>query len=206
MGFVRARNASDSRTTVWTPQNTPVIRLKRFRTGSHYISEQQCSGWQSPQVTRRTKMRHRTTHLNMGLALFLASFANQGLAQIQVAGSGWQAVSTTAPAVAIDNNGTKYIAWNLAGSNQILVATSPANTNTWTLLGSSEGGAGWWAARTGPRGPTPLRRWPLIPNLTKYGWRIRDNPPRQTGSCLPGGLERIGGSRKLWSLLQGTSR
>jgi hypothetical protein len=87
-------------------------------------------------------MQHRIASVSMGLALFLAGFVCRGLAQTQVAGSGWQATSTTAPAVAIDNSGTKYIAWNEAGSTQILVATSPAGSNSWTLLGSSEGGPG----------------------------------------------------------------
>ena len=87
-------------------------------------------------------MRQSIGHLSIGLALFLASFANQGMAANQVKGTGWKAMSATAPAVAIDQNGTKYVAWQKAGSNQILVATSPANSNAWTLLGTSEGGAG----------------------------------------------------------------
>ncbi|MFZ1918906.1 MAG: hypothetical protein WAU58_15130 [Terriglobales bacterium] len=87
-------------------------------------------------------MKQSIGHLTIGLALFLASFANQGLAANQVKGSGWKALTTTAPAVAEDQNGTKYAAWQKAGSTQIVVATSPANSNTWTLLGTSEGGAG----------------------------------------------------------------
>ena len=91
-------------------------------------------------------MRQSIGHLTIGLALFLASFANQGLAANQVKGTEggtvWKAMTATAPAVAIDQNGTRYVAWQKAGSNQILVATSPANSNTWTLLGTSEGGAG----------------------------------------------------------------
>jgi hypothetical protein len=87
-------------------------------------------------------MQSRITNASMGLVLFLAGFVCQGLAQIQVAGSGWTATSTTAPAVAIDNSGTKYAAWNEAGNTKILVATSPAGSSTWTLLGSSKGGAG----------------------------------------------------------------
>jgi hypothetical protein len=75
-------------------------------------------------------MQNRITNATIGLALFLAGFVCQGLAQTQVAGSGWTATSATAPAVAIDDSGTKYIAWNAAGSN------------TWTLLGSSEKGPG----------------------------------------------------------------
>jgi hypothetical protein len=90
-------------------------------------------------------MKRRITNPSMALALLLASFASQGLAQTQIAGSdhgGWQAFTKTTPAVAIDNNGTKYAAWNLEGSNQILVATQAANSNSWALLGSSLGGPG----------------------------------------------------------------
>jgi hypothetical protein len=169
-------------------------------------------------------MRHRITHLSMGLVLFLASFANQGLAQIQVAGSGWQAMSTTAPAVAIDNNGTKYIAWNLAGSNQILVATSPANTNTWTLLGSSEGGAGvvggtnWtagtnaspalafdsqsnqiWLAYKGQSTPTDgiLFSW-----WTGTNWRKQEAVVPATGNHpLTGAAPALGGSAGGWPMV-----
>jgi hypothetical protein len=85
-------------------------------------------------------------HLTLGLALFLASFANQAFAIDQVkgiaGGKAWKAMTTTTPAVTVDQNGTKYIAWLKAGANEIMVATSPANSNSWTLLGTSEGGAG----------------------------------------------------------------
>jgi hypothetical protein len=91
-------------------------------------------------------MNQSIGHFSVGLALLLASFANQGLAQHQVKGTAqgtaWQAMTTAAPAVAIDEFGTKYAAWRKAGTNLILVATSPANSNIWTLLGTSEGGPG----------------------------------------------------------------
>lgn len=87
-------------------------------------------------------MKQSIGYLTIALALFLASFTNQGLAANQVKGTGWKAMTTTAPAVAVDQNGTKYAAWQNAGSTQILVATSPANSNVWTLLGTSKGGAG----------------------------------------------------------------
>jgi hypothetical protein len=91
-------------------------------------------------------MKQSIGHLSIALALFLASFANQGLAANQVKGTAggttWKAMTTTTPAVAVDQNGTKYVAWQKAASTQILVATSPANSNTWTLLGTSEGGPG----------------------------------------------------------------
>jgi hypothetical protein len=86
-------------------------------------------------------MKQLLGYFGVGLALFLASFTNQGLAANQVKGTTWKAITATAPAVARDQNGTRYVAWQNA-SNQIIVATSPANSNTWTLLGTSEGGPG----------------------------------------------------------------
>jgi hypothetical protein len=65
---------------------------------------------------------------------------------------------TTAPAAAMDENGTKCVARQKAGSNQILVADSTANSNSWTLLGTSEGGpevVGGSANRERSRGRGP---------------------------------------------------
>jgi hypothetical protein len=54
-------------------------------------------------------MKQLLGRFGVGLALLLASLTNQGLAANQVKGTAqgttWQAMSTTAPAVAIDNNG-----------------------------------------------------------------------------------------------------
>ncbi|HKN15811.1 MAG TPA: hypothetical protein VJX47_02635 [Candidatus Sulfotelmatobacter sp.] len=90
-------------------------------------------------------MKESIGRFGVGLALLLTSFVNQGLAANQVKGTAgsttWKAITATAPTVAIDQNGIRYVAWQNA-SNQIIVATSPANSNTWTLLGTSEGGPG----------------------------------------------------------------
>ena len=173
-------------------------------------------------------MKQLLGRFGVGLALLLASLTNQGLAANQVKGTAqgttWQAMSTTAPAVAIDNNGTKYVAWNLAGTNQILVATSPANKNTWTLLGSSEGGAGvvggtdWiagtnaspslafdsqsnqiWLAYKGQSTPTDgiLFSW-----WTGTNWRKQEAVVPATGDQpLTGAAPALGGSAAGWPMV-----
>jgi hypothetical protein len=83
--------------------------------------------------------------MRMGLVLFLGSLVNQGLAQStpqQVTGSGWQALTKTAPAVATDGV-KRYVAWKGASSNKIWFSTF--NGSDWTKQ-KLVGGSGWTAA------------------------------------------------------------
>src|ERR1700678_2347002 len=91
-------------------------------------------------------LKHTMKHLNMGLALFLVSLANQGLAQStpqQVQGSGWRALTANAPAVATDGT-NRYIAWKGLSNNDIYFAMF--NGTEWTdhqiVTGSD------WTAKT----------------------------------------------------------
>jgi hypothetical protein len=78
-------------------------------------------------------MRQSIRHLSIGLALFLAGLAGQGLGQSapqQVVGTGWQALTETPPAVAVGQGKTEYMAWKGASSNQIYF--SAFNGSEWS--------------------------------------------------------------------------
>jgi len=86
----------------------------------------------------------QSIRLSISLALWMASFAGQGLAQSvpqQVAGSGWQALTGTAPAVTTDGT-LEYVAWKGATSARIYF--SVFNGTEWTTQ-KAVGGTGWTA-------------------------------------------------------------
>jgi hypothetical protein len=89
-------------------------------------------------------MKQSIGYLIIGLTLFLASFANLGLAQStpqQLKGSDWSALTKTAPAVATDGT-NRYAAWKGASSNKICFSTF--NGSEWTKQ-RVVGGSGWTA-------------------------------------------------------------
>jgi hypothetical protein len=94
-------------------------------------------------------MKPMIGHLRIGLTLFLASLVPHGLAQstpLQVAGSGWQALTTTSPSVAIaqamTGPVTEYVAWKGASTNKIYF--SSFNGTEWAKQ-QVVGGSGWTA-------------------------------------------------------------
>jgi len=108
--------------------------------------------------------------MRMGLVLFLGSLVNQGLAQStpqQVTGSGWQALTKTAPAVATDGV-KRYVAWKGASSNKIWFSTF--NGSDWTKQ-KLVGGSVWTAATS------------TAPALT---WHAGQLQPLRLQACLTG--------------------
>lgn len=104
-------------------------------------------------------MKQSIGRLSIGLALLLASLANQGLAQStpqQLKGSGWQALTKTAPAVATDGI-NRYAAWKGASSNKVWF--SIFNGSAWTKQKVVEG-SGWTASTS------------TAPALTWYGGQL----------------------------------
>jgi len=94
-------------------------------------------------------MKQSIRHLRIGLFLFLASFANQGMAQSapqQLKGSGWQASTNAAPAVAVFGN-YECVAWKSATSNEILFTCSVQFSDNWPAP-QVVGGSGWTAKTT----------------------------------------------------------
>jgi hypothetical protein len=88
-------------------------------------------------------MKHLTGQFSIGLALFLISFAGQGLAQStpqQVKASGWQALTTAGPAVTTGGT-NKYIAW-MGLNNEVYFAVF--NGTSWTDHQIVKG-SGWTA-------------------------------------------------------------
>jgi hypothetical protein len=91
-------------------------------------------------------MRHSIKQLVLGLTLSLASLAVLGVQSLaqstpqQVMGSNWQALSTTAPAVATGGT-NEYIAW-MGLNNKVYFAVF--NGSTWTDH-QIVGGSGWTA-------------------------------------------------------------
>jgi hypothetical protein len=87
-------------------------------------------------------MKQSIGYLSIGLTLFLASFANLGLAQSTpqlLKSSDWSALTKTAPAVATDGT-NRYTAWKGASSNKIWFSTF--NGSEWTkqkVVGGSAG-------------------------------------------------------------------
>jgi|HubBroStandDraft_6_1064221.scaffolds.fasta_scaffold00047_9 hypothetical protein len=111
-------------------------------------------------------MKQSIRHLSLGLALCVASFASQGLAQStpqQVAGSGWQALTETAPAVTSDGT-FEYIAWKGATSTRIYF--SVFDGTNWTTQ-KAVGGTGWSAETS----VTPALAWDLQTDEIWLAWK-----------------------------------
>jgi hypothetical protein len=100
---------------------------------------------------KETIMKQSIRQLNIGLALFVVIFAYEGWSQSspqQVAGSGWQALTKTSPAVAIGSNQTEYVAWK--GANSSSIYFSAFNGSAWTTQQAVGGGTypHLWSAET----------------------------------------------------------
>jgi len=141
-------------------------------------------------------MKQTMKHLSMGLALSLAGFANQGLAQStpqQVAGSGWQALTNAAPSVAV-NGTTEYVAWKSETSQKIMI--SALNGGAWTtpaVVGGTNAGSTWTAETVS----SPAL---AVDDTTGYLWLAWTNPSSEDiyVSTLVNGAwtyrEAVGGS------------
>ncbi|MFZ1918905.1 MAG: hypothetical protein WAU58_15125 [Terriglobales bacterium] len=97
-------------------------------------------------------MQRAIAHLSIGLALFLTSIANQGMAQSkpkQLKGTGWDALTESAPAVASDGV-NRYAAWKGQSTNNIYFSVLDSKTGKWSEQ-AVVGGSGWTAGtNTGP--------------------------------------------------------
>ena len=77
-------------------------------------------------------MNQPMRHLTIGLALFLANFASQGMAQsspqqvkgINARGAKWQALTDRGQVAVTTNATTEYVAWKVNGSENIQYSTS----------------------------------------------------------------------------------
>ena len=108
----------------------------------------------------------QSIRLSISLALWMASFAGQGLAQSvpqQVAGSGWQALTGTAPAVTTDGT-LEYVAWKGATSARIYF--SVFNGTEWTTQ-KAVGGTGW----TAESGASPALAWDFKTGEIWLAWK-----------------------------------
>jgi hypothetical protein len=82
-------------------------------------------------VRRRIPMKQPMRHLTLGLALFLANFASQGMAQsspqqvkgINARGAKWQALTDQGQVAVTTNATTEYVAWKVNGSENIDYST-----------------------------------------------------------------------------------
>ena len=76
-------------------------------------------------------MKQPMRHLTLGLALFLANFASQGMAQsspqqvkgINARGAKWQALTDQGQVAVTTNATTEYVAWKVNGSENIDYST-----------------------------------------------------------------------------------
>jgi hypothetical protein len=97
-------------------------------------------------------MKRSIKHLTIEMALILATFANQSLAQStpqQVAGTvngkSWQALTDNAPAVAVSST-TKYVAWKSYTNEKIMF--SAFNGTEWTSPQVVSGSNPSWTAES----------------------------------------------------------
>ena len=111
-------------------------------------------------------MKHMIPQFRLGLALVMASFVGQTLAQsspVQIAGSGWQALTTMAPAVAVSKT-TRYAAWRGASGDDIWF--SSFDGKTWTTQ-QVVGGSGWTAETSA----APALAWDFLKNELWLAWK-----------------------------------
>jgi hypothetical protein len=121
-------------------------------------------------------MKQTMKHLHIGLALFLAMFANlgadQGWAQStpqQVKGSNWEVLTEASPAVAI-NGSAKYMAWQGSNSNEIYFSTF--TNGAWTKPTIVGGTDPSWTAETSA---APALAWDPVSNLVWLGWKAKSS-------------------------------
>ena len=104
-------------------------------------------------------MKQTIRHLTLGLALFLANFASQGMAQstaqqvkgINAQGGKWQAFTDRGQVAVATNATTEYVAWKVTGSENIEYSTSTDGA-TWTtpkVLGGTYQHRAWKAQTQG---------------------------------------------------------
>jgi len=122
-------------------------------------------------------MKRTMKHLTLGLALFLANFASQAMAQstpqqvkgINARGAKWQALTDQGQVAVTTNATTEYVAWKVNGSENIQYSTS-TNGVTWTTPLAV---GGTYQHRRGKRRPWASRRSRSITTPAMYGWHGR---------------------------------
>jgi len=108
-------------------------------------------------------MKHSISQFGAGFVLALAGLMSQGFAQQQVSGSGWQALTTVAPAVASSET-LQYVAWRGQSSNSIWF--SSYNGTSWTQQ-SVVSGSGWTAQTSA----APALTFDANSNLLWLAWK-----------------------------------
>jgi hypothetical protein len=124
-------------------------------------------------------MKQTTKHLTLGLALFLANFASQAMAQstpqqvkgVNAQGGKWQAFTDRGQVAVATNATTEYVAWKVNGSENIEYSTSTDGA-TWTtpkVLGGTYQHRAWKAQTQGVPALT-------VDNTTGYVWAAWTDP------------------------------